>query len=935
MIVKGGQRAVIFDRLQGVKQTVSGEGTHFLIPGLQRAIIFDVRTRPRLISTTTGSKDMQMVSLSLRVLQRPDIDNLPRLYQNLGLDYDERVLPSIGNEVLKSIVAQFDASELITQRDIVSARIREELLARAKEFNIRLEDVSITHMTFGKEFTVAVEKKQIAQQEAERARFVVEKAEQEKLASIIRAEGEATAAEEISKALAKAGPGLVKLRRIEASREIAETLAAARNVTYLPGSSQGSNNQMLLNIGSAYPIDDEIARLTSEDVPNHELDISGALTFADRIRSKEFGAKDVARALKERLNFSNPNVQILVLNLADICVKNGGRLIQLEISRREFIDAITNLLDSRTGRDYELRQVILTLIQEWAAMFRNNNEMSYVSGVMERMKRSGYSFPKTNVSSSHAMAETESAPEWEESPVCQRCRTAFTLTNRQHHCRNCGKCFCNDCSSNRTPIPKYAIYDSVRVCHGCYLRLKKIVPDIEAPGSSSFRDSTSPPKPSTTYKSTPSIADDDEDLKRAIELSLQEAQNRPNYAEYTLQGNRSSSAANNTAPAATKDTTIEARTSKMQYPTVSSEPYPLTSAPSQPQAAEEDDPDLRAAIEASLQDMSANNSNNNVPDYLPAASNPQQSHIHYNDTHDEDAAPLSAFMPTSSVEEEGPLAATEKENIQLFESLLFRIRDSGQDIRNDPQVQYLHETIGQLHPKITGAIEDVDQKHKEFVKLHDRIMTAIKIYDQLLDKRLRSSTFGSTAPGDGVHVPAQQSLYPAVPVQQATFEQAQQQPHPVNPTYAQQAPMPSYPSLSEHNQLPAQQPIYGDARASQVGSMYMPQSPTPSQIPQQALSQPPSMPGSQPFAVSPSQSSAMLAPQQEVGMQQQQPNVQMTHTPSAVYSAPPPVSYMPNIPALQPTARAPSTSTSAMPAASTQAAKPTSPEPEEALLIEL
>ena len=60
-----------------------------------------------------------MVSITLRVLSRPDIEHLPNIYKSLGLDYDERVLPSIGNEVLKSIVAQFDAAELITQREVV------------------------------------------------------------------------------------------------------------------------------------------------------------------------------------------------------------------------------------------------------------------------------------------------------------------------------------------------------------------------------------------------------------------------------------------------------------------------------------------------------------------------------------------------------------------------------------------------------------------------------------------------------------------------------------------------------------------------------------------------------------------------------------------------------------------------------------------------
>ncbi len=56
--------------------------------------------------------------------------------------------------------------------------MRESLLDRASDFGISLEDVAITHLSFGTEFTKAVEMKQVAEQDAERARFVVMKAEQ-------------------------------------------------------------------------------------------------------------------------------------------------------------------------------------------------------------------------------------------------------------------------------------------------------------------------------------------------------------------------------------------------------------------------------------------------------------------------------------------------------------------------------------------------------------------------------------------------------------------------------------------------------------------------------------------------------------------------------------------------------------------------------------
>lgn len=239
--VDGGHRAVVFNRLTGMKPTVYGEGLNFVVPWFERPYVYDIRTRPCNLQTLTGSKDLQMVTIGVRVLHRPSPKQLVWIYQHLGMNYDERILPSLMNECAKAVVAKYNANELLTKREVVSADIRRELVKRASSFNVQLEDVAITHLSFSPEYARAVEAKQVAQQDAERAKYIVIGAQQEKQTIITRAKGEAQSAILIGQSVKK-NPGFMSLRRIDAARDIADIVSSSGNKVYLNADS------LLLNL---------------------------------------------------------------------------------------------------------------------------------------------------------------------------------------------------------------------------------------------------------------------------------------------------------------------------------------------------------------------------------------------------------------------------------------------------------------------------------------------------------------------------------------------------------------------------------------------------------------------------------------------------------------------------------------------------------------
>lgn len=239
--VKGGQRAVVFNRIVGMKDGVYGEGLNFNIPWFESPKIFDIRTRPCNLQTLSGSKDLQMVTIGVRVLHKPNPNELVWIYRHLGKNYDERVLPSLMNECAKAVVAKYNANELLTKRDLVSADIKRDLISRASVFNVQLEDVAITHLSFSPEYSRAVEAKQVAQQDAERAKYIVLGAQQEKQTIITKARGEAESATLIGLSVRK-NPGFMKLRRIDAAKDIADIVSSSGNKVYLNADS------LLLNL---------------------------------------------------------------------------------------------------------------------------------------------------------------------------------------------------------------------------------------------------------------------------------------------------------------------------------------------------------------------------------------------------------------------------------------------------------------------------------------------------------------------------------------------------------------------------------------------------------------------------------------------------------------------------------------------------------------
>lgn len=213
-IVDSGHRGVLlYWSAVGTVLPPLQEGLHFVIPFANDVINIEVRTLKIDRSTTSASKDLQTVSTTVTVNYRPSPESVHHLYQNLGLDYQNRVIQPAIDETVKQVTAKYNAEELITKRPLVKSDIEEAIRERLNTFNILTDVVSITDFQFSSLFAQAIESKVEAEQNALRAendlrRIQVEAQQREAQAqgvakaNIAEALGESEAIRIINQALA-------------------------------------------------------------------------------------------------------------------------------------------------------------------------------------------------------------------------------------------------------------------------------------------------------------------------------------------------------------------------------------------------------------------------------------------------------------------------------------------------------------------------------------------------------------------------------------------------------------------------------------------------------------------------------------------------------------------------------------------------------------
>lgn len=246
VIVPAGFRGVIFNKISGVRVTPMGEGFNFIVPFIEQATLTDVRVQKDSFEASAASKDLQTIHTKVALNFHPIPESTPLLFRDFGLNYASKVIHPAVQEAVKAVAAKFTAEELITRREEVKNLIRELVSHQVTFANIKVDELYITDFEFSRLFAESIEAKQIAEQNALKAKRDLDRIRIEAEQKVATARAEAEALKMQREAVS---PQLIQLRQVEVQK-----LAVDKWNGAMPTVMMGNNGATpLLDLGSLRP----------------------------------------------------------------------------------------------------------------------------------------------------------------------------------------------------------------------------------------------------------------------------------------------------------------------------------------------------------------------------------------------------------------------------------------------------------------------------------------------------------------------------------------------------------------------------------------------------------------------------------------------------------------------------------------------------------
>jgi regulator of protease activity HflC (stomatin/prohibitin superfamily) len=211
--VGAGERGVLL-QFGAVKDKVFDEGLYFKIPIAQQVVKMDVKIQKDEVPASASSKDLQIVTSKIAINYHLAPEKVNNIWQEVGKDYNSRIIAPSIQEAVKSVTARFTAEELIIKREDVKDQIKSNLAERLIKNNIIVDEINITSFDFSEAFNQAIEAKVTAEQLKLKAERDLERIKIEADQKVVEAEGKAKAIRTEAQALTS-NPQVVELRWIE------------------------------------------------------------------------------------------------------------------------------------------------------------------------------------------------------------------------------------------------------------------------------------------------------------------------------------------------------------------------------------------------------------------------------------------------------------------------------------------------------------------------------------------------------------------------------------------------------------------------------------------------------------------------------------------------------------------------------------------------